>query len=812
MKKQVFILLVLIPALLLSGCAGLFPSPAAETAAPAQAPEDLPSAQTAAAPEAEAPEAPAQEPAGPPQLDPSEEGVLRISELMTKNRATLAKGKDFPDWIELQNVSDAPLDLSGWGLSDGEGKEPWPLPEQTLEPGACALILCGSDEEDAPFSLSAEETVCLYAPSGAVAGRVICPELRSDEAFALDETGSFCTTLWPSPGYPNTDEGYAAFAASRSAAGPLVINEVITANISYPAAYGKDREDWVELKNISDSPVELSEYLLWDDDSEEPFRLPEKTLQPGAYTLIVCGSGDEGDAPFSLDAGRDRLYLGTEDALCDYVALHDLPVNGSCGRRDGQGGFFYFTAPSPERDNGEGFRMVSEAPISLTEDGVYNGIDSLSVELSAPGAIYCSTDGTLPRIDGKRCEGPISLSRTTVLRAVAVEEGKAPSRVLTLSYIINENHTLPVLSMAIDEPGLFRTVYNNGYKNVEMAGSLSLYENGRVFTQACGVKMSGSGSLKLPKKSMAIMFRGCYGDGNLNCDLFDTGISRYASLQLRAGEAYPTTIIQSDLFQDICLSFSDSALTQHSKHCVLYVDGKYYGIYCLKEKFSAQYYASLKGVSKESVTMLKYPVTPDSTFSRDLLPFCRSADMSDPENYRKLCTMLDVDSFIDWYLVEGLSGNGDIGGNLRVFSSTENGGRWSFALYDLDWGFREKDYLFENLNTDNYYHTGQVREIMTAAMKSEEFRDRILSRYAELYDTALSNDSFLRQIDVYEERLSPEIARDRQLWGGDETGWRWQMENLRNFIRDNDVQHLGVEHFCRIWHISDETRRDYFGW
>ena len=59
---------------------------------------------------------------------------------------------------------------------------------------------------------------------------------------------------------------------------------------------------------------------------------------------------------------------------------------------------------------------------------------------------------------------PITLTETGVVRAICVEEGCAPSRVLTLSYILNENHTLPVLSLVTDNVGYFNAIYNAGRK------------------------------------------------------------------------------------------------------------------------------------------------------------------------------------------------------------------------------------------------------------------------------------------------------------------------------------------------------------
>ena len=53
-------------------------------------------------------------PETPPPYDESA-GKIRVSELMVKNRATLPdEDGDFPDWIELENVSGDTVELSGW--------------------------------------------------------------------------------------------------------------------------------------------------------------------------------------------------------------------------------------------------------------------------------------------------------------------------------------------------------------------------------------------------------------------------------------------------------------------------------------------------------------------------------------------------------------------------------------------------------------------------------------------------------------------------------------------------------------------------
>ena len=60
-----------------------------------------------------------------------------LSEFMADNRSTLAdEDGEFVDWIELSNPSTAPIDLTGYALTD-DPKRPdrWLFPAVTLAPG-----------------------------------------------------------------------------------------------------------------------------------------------------------------------------------------------------------------------------------------------------------------------------------------------------------------------------------------------------------------------------------------------------------------------------------------------------------------------------------------------------------------------------------------------------------------------------------------------------------------------------------------------------------------------------------------------------
>lgn len=758
-----------------------------------------------------------------PYISPDADKI-KISELMVKNDATLLDSDgEFSDWFELVNTSDSPVSLAGWRVSDSEDKSGWSFPDVTIDAGGYLLVFASSKESagtelHASFSLSEDETLYLYAPENYLADSAPNVSTMADHSSVRCADGSFEDCIWPTPGYSNDAEGYELFCAAHAAASPLVINEVMVYNDSYNRQPDGEYYDWVELKNVSEEPIMLAEYYLSDDkDNPMLWRLPERYLDPGALLVVHCSgtsdlsTSDTVHSNFSLNSTSERLYLtsAAQQRVTDYVWLHDIFKDWTVGRMDGQSGFFYLSSPSPWSGNrGNAYRYISDQPVSLGEDGIYNDVTSVSVELEGSGRIFYTTDGSRPDESSAEYTEPITLDKTTVIRAINVQDGAAPSRAITLSYIINENHTLPVLSLSTDSPSTFSGIYYGKRKYYEIPANISYFEDGSSFNIDCGLKMKGWTSLENPKKSMGVSFRGCYGDDMLDYDIFGSDVTEFSSLSIRAGQDYPLAIIRNELFQELCLEMGDNVPTQNSKYCILYLNGSYYGIYCLKEDFSKQYYASHKGVNKSDVTMLKSPVALSSAVYQEVFQFCRDNDMSLDENYDHICSVLDIDNVVDWFLIEGYTANSDVNGNMRYFKLND-GGKWQIAFYDLDWTFNYASNCFTNITDSN--REVQVSQLINRLLTNARFREQLLSRYSELVSTTLSNEHVLAKIDELQALLEPEVPRERDQWGSDVDGWHYRLDELRSFITNNDYANYSANKLCSLLGASAEQKMQYFG-
>ena len=736
---------------------------------------------------------------------------LEISEVMHHNSAFLAdEDGSFPDWIEVANRSGSPVSLKDCILSDKQGGS-WCFPEVSLEPDSFLLVfadgknLSSEDGLHADFSLSDGEEITLRSPAGQLLDRFTCLPCENDCSLIKTggQTPEIC--LWPTPGFANTKDGYLLYQMALPARTDLFISEVKVDGSDY-----WETHDFIELCNGSDSAVDLRRYYLSDDpDDLRQWQLPARTLEPGETVCFLCGAEDEPDCvPFSLGSDYEHLYLSDKDGLRDHLSIRNVPPGATMGRSPVLPGTYYYDTATPGEPNGNGYRRVSQAPAADSPDGVYDGTDEVVVTLSAPGTIYYTLDCSDPLTSGTVYTEPIRLTSTTVVRTAAREFGMMDSPVRTLSYIINENHSLPVLSLVGADPDKLEDLKDDWKKKPEITGSLSLYENSGSFTVNCGITLSGNTSMRLPYKSFKVHFRSCYGDSRLEYDLFGSGITEFDSLTLRKGQDNGRMVFSCEMWEDLARSMSDSVIVQSSKFCVLYVNGEYYGITSLREDFSKQFYASRAGVPKETVERDSIPLeAKTSPFYADPFAYLISHRTLNDEDYAYLSSRIDMDSLIDWIILEGVSGNYDLHNNAAFFRSSAGDGKWHVAFFDLDTAFKTP---FQGVLGMTTFASPEMTMMLTQLMDYEPFVQQLLARYAEVYDTWLSNNAILSAMEKYKALLSPEMDRDRAFWKLDIREWYRRVEKEEDNIVSWNWSQRAVRALFTYAHLSMEDYNKYF--
>ena len=154
-------------------------------------------------------------------------GVWISEVLASNNQVSTFAGTENKDWVEIYNSSGETQDISGWGLSDNQGRgRKWQFPAGTLiAPGEYKVILCDGNAEKASatelhtsfrIGRNAGEVITLADPAGNVLDKIVLPEMKTDISYGrtLGIAGLFYYET-PTPFQAN-GTGFNGFAGTPS--------------------------------------------------------------------------------------------------------------------------------------------------------------------------------------------------------------------------------------------------------------------------------------------------------------------------------------------------------------------------------------------------------------------------------------------------------------------------------------------------------------------------------------------------------------------------------------------------------------------
>ena len=668
-------------------------------------------------------------------------------------------------------------------------------------------------------------------------GKIIIYNENADKSEVIDETTflglednyslykkqdkqTYVKTRFITPGFSNDDAGYESYCKSETT-GDIIINEVMVSNDWYLKQSDNKFYDWVEIKNSSDKIINLSEYVITDKNSKMKYERPSVQLNPGQLYVIICSAKTTQDSTgyyhtgFALNATSENLYIFKKDGtLVDYAYLAQIPYGGTYGRMNGQNGYYFFTKATPGSENTSSVRQISAPPLSNYQPGVYN-VPSMDVSFESDGVIYYTTDGTEPTKKSAVYSKPININSNTIIRTLVSEEGKLSPGVSTYSYILNPDTTLPVLSLVTapdnlwdEEIGIYvKGKHDNYFQNWERPASFSYFGDDGTFSVNCGLKLNGEGSRASDeKKSFKVMFRAQYGASTLKFNLFNNGITEYDSLVIRAGEDYRYSVFRNEMVAAFNRRYMPSLVVQSGKHCSLYINGEYFGIYYLMERVTEKYIAEKYDVPEEEVIIEDFSPE-DSSELGSLMLFSKSNDMSVKENYDYITSKIDIESMTDWFIIQAYSGNTDIVQNVK-YAKLGAEGKWKWVAHDFDWAFYKHDTPFENVLVKNLWYTSRFIQPM---LKNAEYKEYFIQRFAYHAKYSFNDPTNLTDIiDEYYKILEPEMAKERARWGRTVDSWKKYVANLKSFVTDYDRLSELKESLISVFSLTEEDVQKYF--
>jgi len=493
--------------------------------------------------------------------------------------------------------------------------------------------------------------------------------------------------------------GFLLHASCPATGASVVINEAMASNLSSVADPQGRFDDWIELYNAGDSSVDVGGLYLTDDASEPrqwkiPAGNPGLTTIPAKGFLVIWADGTDDPglhANFSLSAEGDAIALFDSDGVTrlDRIAFGPQAQNVSYGRYpDGGDDLMLMVLPTPGEANlGVTAGVVADVQFSHPR-GFYDNGFTLELTTETEGAtIYYSLDGRDPLVPGARgmsgtkYTGPISITRTTCVRAGAAKAGWLSSQTVANSYIFlnqvirqpsqpegfpaswggrtadyamdsrvvddpeyrdeirDDLKSTPSISIAIansdffEGTGIYANPTTSGIQSERPASIEWIDPNsGPTFCINAGLRIHGgpysrSGN---PKNAFRLNFRAEYGRSRLEFPLFsDSDVRSFDTLALRSiwnyswtGDSGMSGARSADYLRDAFArdTVRDMGrLAPHGRPVQVYINGLYWGMYILTERPTEDFAADYLGGKEENYDILEAPSGTGSSTTMDVV-------------------------------------------------------------------------------------------------------------------------------------------------------------------------------------------------
>ncbi len=494
----------------------------------------------------------------------------------------------------------------------------------------------------------------------------------------------------------------------------------------------------------------------------------------------------------------------------------------------------YISAPNPGDESNNAFiDFVADTQFSV-DRGFYDKSFQLEITTDTEEAtIHYTTNGTAPTTSyGTVYSGPITISRTTVLRAIAYRSNYIPSNVNTQTYIFTADvitqaamdvdvigpsdlfggvyaatieddlKVIPTLSLVMDDDE-FDNMYSNYTSETEVELSVEYYNptTGDQFQIDAGVEMYGRGAVRFSKKPMKLNFRSIYGQGKLDYPLL--GYMRATSFdQLVLRSMGHDSWLSMWQEQDLSASYIRDEFLRRTQEDMghvaaegmfvhLYINGTYWGQYNVVERINDSFAADYFGGEDEDYDVIR-PVdnelfveaTQGNMDAWDaMLDICRDNSRTADEKYEDIQQYLDMDNFIDYMSVmiwsgiaDWLSAPGEIIRNMNwcaVYNRNNPEVGYQFFVWDAEitMGKYHNGYRYLDRDMSDVYQANSPGEIYDTLRQSNEFQLYFADRvYMQMFNSgAMSLEANAARWLELMDAVDESLTGESARWGDDQS-------------------------------------------
>ena len=472
--------------------------------------------------------------------------------------------------------------------------------------------------------------------------------------------------------------------------------------------------------------------------------------------------------------------------------------------------FFFLVLVSADKKEKKGlfsynsFKKLDGIKLSHNP-GIYSKPIELNIKVEKDKKITIETiSDSITTISGTK----FHINKPTVVKISSIsKEGKKHSFIGT--YIVGIKHDLPIVSLVVDHNDFFppNGIYV-GKKEKKSGPNSKSITTGRAWDKKpitgfaqffflndlkeeleLDVKTYGGMTLGWKEKSLQLSAqKNIHGKGKIKLKLFENLPQRefqHVVLRTSGNDQNKTRIKDlsiSHVAEDLHLN------TKASRQVVLYINGKYWGIFNLREKVNVDYFKERYNWKKKNIIEVQgYGLkNPDYKVLFDYV----AQHNTDKDFYQRISDSIDIENFFSYHIFETYITNVDYRGNTRFFK--EKKGKWKWLVYDSDLGckmdFFNRNFLRDRIYApQEYWYNPPVSvSLLKNILKNERYKKQFITHYCYLISNYLKPINFINKIDKNARKIESELPRHflrrDHLYSEDMDKWKSNVKNLKTYF------------------------------
>lgn len=760
-----------------------------------------------------------------------------INEGSNRNYSCIAdENGEFPDWIELYNTGEEPVHLLGYALTDDD-EEPakWVFPNVILEPGEYRTVFC-SDKDRKPVSgfINVINTgvynphtgwnthyfttpfywdgisnilinTCSYYNAGYTVNSVFnqtATDFWSTAFTFADGNPSSCTAVYGTRVRQRPNMKLNGHAVGTG--------EVQNSPYDYPAPYGNwywgARHQMLILASeltqaglTAGNITSLAFDVVWTEPATV-YDYIDIHMKLVSYSEVSTEfeSVDTNNflhTNFKISGSGEDIFLYSPGQ----VLLSQLFVN--CGDLDNSRGshpdassdiyLFQNGTPSATNNQSDTYSGYLLAPLFSVPSGFYN--EPVSVSITNPNtissSIHYTIDGSEPYYLSPLYSGePIQIQYSVVLKAKAIAWDVLPSQSTVSSYLFGVSHTTPVVSVVTDNGNLYGEtgIFDNWWTDWEKTAYVEYFDSNQnlVFSQRTGMQIDGGwgGARYHPQHSFRLeLDDGVLGDGPIDYALIPDRPERtkYSKFYLRNGSNQYLVLPYKDACQVRMMGAGTYNYYSAFRPVSVYINGYYFGLYELREKFDAEYFKTLEGADADETDLISvsawynYALRAVEGSSEGFIEDYAAFTLLNPEDtgyWNQADSYFDLAWYTDYIIGESWMANTDWPyNNIKIYRSDMTNYRWRFCLIDLELALAPNswtDALFDHIQFMlNYDANNPYINIWLKSIQNERYRNYFINRFADVMNTAYRFDHLSQVENDIFNQVVVEMPKEYARWG-----------------------------------------------